>query len=215
MSRRLLVAVFAILALAGLTACGDDGGGINETTTTAEQTTTTDEDSGGKDDEDEDEDEDGGGSLPTGQSPGNLGNDSDLDALADLCFDGDMAGCDLLYCGSEAGSSYEAYGDTCGGRQDTGTGDLCTDVFDFDLPSGQSPGNLGNDDDLDALADECFDGRLRSCDDLFSDSPVGSDYEVYGVTCGGRLPVATADLLIENATSVVDGPCRTYYGNAT
>jgi hypothetical protein len=39
---------------------------------------------------------------------------------------------------------------------------------------------------LDTLAQECTDGAGISCDVLYELSPVGSDYETYGATCGGR-----------------------------
>ncbi|PRY50152.1 hypothetical protein LY71_104189 [Geodermatophilus tzadiensis] len=39
---------------------------------------------------------------------------------------------------------------------------------------------------LDTLAVECADGYGISCDALYFVSPVGSAYEDYGATCGGR-----------------------------
>ncbi|WP_369136769.1 hypothetical protein [Modestobacter versicolor] len=50
----------------------------------------------------------------------------------------------------------------------------------------REPAGLGEDPGLDRLAQECHDGRMRACDDLYTDSPVGSDYEDYGDTCAGR-----------------------------
>ena len=49
------------------------------------------------------------------------------------------------------------------------------------------PTGLGDDPANDALAQSCFDGDLESCDDLYWGTAVGSDYEAYGSTCGGRL----------------------------
>lgn len=40
---------------------------------------------------------------------------------------------------------------------------------------------------LDTLANDCYDGDGRSCDVLFEVSPVGSDYEGFGATCGARV----------------------------
>ena len=58
-----------------------------------------------------------------------------------------------------------------------------------DVPEpGSPPDGLGDDPVLDALAQDCFDGDLQACDDLFLDSPVDSDYETYGNTCGDRVP---------------------------
>ena len=49
------------------------------------------------------------------------------------------------------------------------------------------PGDLGPDPVLDEYADACFDGDLQACDDLMYESPPLSEYEDYGVTCGGRV----------------------------
>jgi hypothetical protein len=57
---------------------------------------------------------------------------------------------------------------------------------DINVPDADEPGDLGNDERFDRLADECFDGDPSSCDDLFRESDLGSDYERYGSTCGGR-----------------------------
>ena len=77
--------------------------------------------------------------APTGQDippatlpPEGLGDDPDLDELAQLCFDGSMESCDLLFGASEAGTVYKAYGDTCAGRQPEGTQLLCTTAFPGD-----------------------------------------------------------------------------------
>jgi hypothetical protein len=40
---------------------------------------------------------------------------------------------------------------------------------------------------LDTLATECYDGDGLSCDVLSAVSPVGSDYEAFGATCGARV----------------------------
>ena len=49
------------------------------------------------------------------------------------------------------------------------------------------PVDLGPDPVLDAYAQDCFDGDLQACDDLFYQSPPLSEYESYGSTCGGRV----------------------------
>ncbi|WP_324649265.1 hypothetical protein [Georgenia sp. H159] len=53
------------------------------------------------------------GSLSVG---GSYGDDPRLDGLWDACADGDGQACDTLYMESPAGSEYEEFGDTCGGR---------------------------------------------------------------------------------------------------
>ena len=61
------------------------------------------------------------------QSPDDLGDDPTLDALAQGCFGGDFAACDRLFFDSEADSAYEAYGDSCGGRNEPAG--LCVDIY--------------------------------------------------------------------------------------
>jgi hypothetical protein len=50
------------------------------------------------------------------------------------------------------------------------------------------PSDLGQDPDLDFLAQLCFEGDFVSCDDLFVNSASGSAYEAYALTCAGRNP---------------------------
>ena len=45
-------------------------------------------------------------------------------------------------------------------------------------------GVYGSDPDLDALWDACAAGDLSACDRLYFESPVGSEYERFGDTCG-------------------------------
>lgn len=61
-----------------------------------------------------------------------------------------------------------------------------TTVVRGDVPPADPPGDLGDDPQLDALADDCFSGRFAACDQLFYDSDEGSRYEAYGDSCGGR-----------------------------
>ncbi|GAB4081365.1 hypothetical protein GCU67_12300 [Modestobacter muralis] len=62
-------------------------------------------------------------------APTGLGEDTDLDRLAQQCSDGQMNPCDDLYLESFPGSDYEAYGDTCAGRRTAGEETFCADVF--------------------------------------------------------------------------------------
>lgn len=48
------------------------------------------------------------------------------------------------------------------------------------------PFTLGDDSSLDGLWGACESGDGVSCDRLFEVSPVGSDYERFGLTCGDR-----------------------------
>ena len=60
------------------------------------------------------------------------------------------------------------------------------DPDDIEVPDPERPGDLGDDVLLDRYADECFDGDISSCDDLFRESFLGSGYEKYGSSCGER-----------------------------
>jgi hypothetical protein len=48
------------------------------------------------------------------------------------------------------------------------------------------PQAYGDDPRLDALYDACERGSMRSCDRLFEESPFFSEYEEFGLSCGGR-----------------------------
>lgn len=52
--------------------------------------------------------------------------------------------------------------------------DFGFDVFDY-----------GDDPYFDSLQDECSFGTMVSCDELFFVTPMQSDYEWWGATCGG------------------------------
>lgn len=60
---------------------------------------------------------------------GQYGSDSYLDSLWNECGEGSMEACDSLYMDSPSGSDYEYFGDTCGYRQEPGTGVFCVDRF--------------------------------------------------------------------------------------
>ena len=59
-----------------------------------------------------------------------------------------------------------------------------------DLEGGETgflPGDTyGDNPELDALWDACEDGDGEACDELYFSSEVGSEYEEFGDTCGGR-----------------------------
>ena len=121
------------------------------------------------------------------------GDDPGLDALWDACEAGDMLACDDLYRYSAVGSRYEAYGDSCGDRQPTGTGNWCADGIVGSDPPAAAGGvdDYGDDAALDRLWDTCEAGDMVACDDLFRQSPPGSTYQAYGDTCGDRQPMGT------------------------
>lgn len=57
-----------------------------------------------------------------------------------------------------------------------------------DDPWGDDPFTYGDDNDLDKLWRECDRGIWTSCDDLYLQSPLGSDYEWFGASCGEVIP---------------------------
>ena len=60
-------------------------------------------------------------------SEGSYGSDPELDELYDSCEDGDYAACDQLYLDSPSGSEYEAFGDSCGDRNEPSG--FCVDLY--------------------------------------------------------------------------------------
>jgi hypothetical protein len=52
------------------------------------------------------------------------------------------------------------------------------------LTSG--PQTYGDDAHLDRLWDSCERGNMGACDALYWESPMFSEYEEFGLTCGGR-----------------------------
>jgi hypothetical protein len=77
---------------------------------------------------------------------GSYGSDPDLDELWDACEEGDFAACDQLYLDSPGGSEYEAFGDTCGDRNEPSG--FCVDLYEVD-----DGGTEGLTDGIDSPAD--------------------------------------------------------------
>jgi len=208
MTRRLLVVLAAAFVLV-LAACGEGveeigGGGGGDVTvatadtkpdTTDDTTATTAADDGGDDVVVD-------GDIPPGQDPRNiLGDDAALNDLANQCFEGDMGACDDLFAQTPVDSDLEAYSQTCGGRIDEVDGaPNCVARFGGGEPV--EPEDFG-DAQFNRLAQQCFDGDLGACDDLFFQTPIDSAGEEYGSTCGGRL------------TDGVSGSCEETLGSST
>ncbi|MGY1619483.1 hypothetical protein ACI797_22300 [Geodermatophilus sp. SYSU D00691] len=131
------------------------------------------------------------GAVATGEpaAPTGLGDDPYLDERAQACHDGTMHACDELYARSPSGSAYEQYGLTCGGRVKAYEVYACSDLGGTAVSTSppSSPAGLGDDPGLDGYAQRCHDGLLDACDDLYQLSDPMSDYERYGITCGGRV----------------------------
>ena len=73
--------------------------------------------------------------------------------------------------------------------------------FDLDTSGSSSSGvdDYGDDPAMDALFDACQAGDGAACDELYWSSPLGSRYEDFGNTCGGRFvdspPLSCEDAL--------------------
>jgi hypothetical protein len=119
--------------------------------------------------------------------PAGLGDDHELDAYAQQCHDGNLQVCDHLLDLAPSGSGYEQYGMTCGGRVKAFEVSTCTDLQPAGPTSPPSAPPVGDDPGLDGYAQRCHDGLLSACDDLYQLSPPMSDYERYGMSCGGRV----------------------------
>ena len=121
---------------------------------------------------------------PSDLEASSYGDNSDLDDLWDACGGGDGAACDELYWNSPVGSEYEEYGNTCGNRKKDGAFS-CEVVIGGgeSLPAGDAM-FYGDDAYLDDLWDACADSDPLACEDLYVESPIGSEYEDFGATCG-------------------------------
>jgi hypothetical protein len=65
-----------------------------------------------------------------------------------------------------------------------------TEFADLPAPETTAPADwaaIGDDEGLDAYAQRCHDGELDACDELYALSDPASDYQYYGLTCGGRV----------------------------
>ncbi len=137
----------------------------------------------------------GGIPAPT-QEPTGLGDDPNLNALAQSCYDGAMDACDDLSLSYyPPGSPYEQFADTCAGRQPLGTPFACVNAFvpaastAIEIPAPTlEPTGLGDNYLLDGLAQNCYDGDMEACDTMWLGSEEGSPYHNFADTCAGRKP---------------------------
>ena len=127
------------------------------------------------------------------------GADPVLDQLWDSCGAGSSSACNALLYEATAGSEYEAFAFSCGGREnlhcsvllggDPSEGGLL--AVDFE-PQTPAPGNIS---ELDGWWEACGDGSSRACGQLVLSAPGGSAYATFGWTCGGRTTLGCAGLL--------------------
>jgi hypothetical protein len=121
----------------------------------------------------------GGTATTVARRPANYGDSPALDALYDKCKAGNYKACDDLYVEADNGTAYQRFGDTCGNRNSPAG--FCVDIY-----GGGGGGGSGGNAELDALASSCEAGNMAACDELYTKSPSGSNYEQYALTCGGR-----------------------------
>jgi len=118
------------------------------------------------------------------------GSDPALDGLAEDCFAGTFAACDQLFLEAPAGGAYAEYGASCGGRLEVGIDGDCDDAAQFASQPGTTAAadlaEFGSDPVFDELALACEAGDLEACDALYLQTPVGSEMEAFGSTCGAR-----------------------------
>ena len=95
-----------------------------------------------------------------------------------------MVACDDLWYESDYDSEYYDFANTCGETAEASYG-MC----EYGLGSGTGSGeasSYGDDPILDELWDACEGGDFEACDELWWDTPIGSEYELFAESCGGR-----------------------------
>ena len=64
-----------------------------------------------------------------------------------------------------------------------------TTVDTVDISRDALPSDFGDDPVMDDLAQSCDGGDLNDCDDLYAEAAPDSNYELFGRTCGARVPL--------------------------
>ena len=101
--------------------------------------------------------------------------------------------CDILFHFTDHNSDAEAVALDCGGRGPVAE-TFCTPGVEADSP------NVWFTEDSSAVGEivgACQDGDMIACDFLFVRSPIDSDFEKIGLTCGGRTPVSNPNCRTE------------------
>jgi hypothetical protein len=124
--------------------------------------------------------------VRTPGQPFTYGDDPELDQLWDQCASTGTDVCDQLFNRAAAGSEYEAFANSCGGR---GIQVACAPGSSGTQPASSAksnPSNYGDDPVLDALWDQCAGGDGQACTALAFQAPAGSTYAAFGQSCGNR-----------------------------
>ncbi|MBA3523512.1 MAG: hypothetical protein H0T85_02945 [Geodermatophilaceae bacterium] len=126
------------------------------------------------------------------------GEDPDLRGLPPFTASATGTDPDAAPSGSTAGTGTKAPTSDggSGGPTDTEPSTTTEDPGSSVLPPGAEPGGLGDDPEFNRLTNECFDGNMESCDELYFSSPIDSDYEAYGDSCGGRVGIDDFSLCV-------------------
>ena len=119
-----------------------------------------------------------------------MGGSEQLQGLLTDCADGNNLACDILYVISPFNSTEEAVAVTCGGLANTAV-TFCTAGID----AGEDERFFALDSaGLGRVTKACqVGGDMTACDFLYYRSPIGSQLEEIGSTCGGRINVALPD----------------------
>ncbi len=143
---------------------------------------------------------DGGGDcLGRVELPREYGDSPHLDELFDSCNAGNMVACNELAGAAPLATPYWEFGDTCGGRQPRGGG-ACTE-----MAADGEPYTYGDDPWLDELWDGCNGEDFGACQVLYEEAPIGSEYEWFGGSCGGRLDSAEGCSLAGAPDAALEG----------
>ncbi|HCB37287.1 MAG TPA: hypothetical protein DEP66_03540 [Acidimicrobiaceae bacterium] len=129
---------------------------------------------------------------PTDPAPG---TDPALDELWAECADGEAMSCDRLLYESPPDSDYEAFGFSCGGRENLHCATLLGAAASLDGDVSPSTPAPGADAELDRWWAQCAGGSSRACSQLVLTAPGASLYAYYGYSCGGRTAGDCAALL--------------------
>lgn len=170
-------------------------GGVDPTPAGDDNDEADEDDTDGEDDEDDTDDSDSADTDDDATDLGDgagfgLGGAEQLEALLDDCEGGSDLACDVLFQISAFDSPEEDAAVTCGGRSAAEV-TFCTDGIEaLDDELVFDPESDGIDDVVDLCED---DGDMTACDFLYYRSPIDSDLQEVGGTCGGRVTVAVPD----------------------
>ena len=179
MGRKLAASIGAVLMVAGLAACTEDGPSRDDPIPVPTVAPTSDPVPAPTTDP---------GPAPTTDPVSGPAPDANLQQLSVDCSTGDMQACDDLYAASPVGSDEEYWGGTCGGLYPGAPGGTCV--------SGVSE-YFTDPAELNIAQEYCLSGDMDACDFLYRASNFGTDYEAVAHTCGGTRTLDPAATVVE------------------